>query len=134
MSYYAGRPKRRYDPRDFDDVARARKLMNELVEAIAPGPVDRPREEWSVSELIADNARQGALRLSELLACPVYFNEEGKLLHPQSMRIVREAAASSLTLYVRVAEGELKARAGGELIEFLERLNALREAQPGKKE
>jgi hypothetical protein len=39
-----------------------------------------------------------------------------------------------LTLYVRVAEGELKARQGGELIEFLERLNALRDAQPGKKE
>jgi hypothetical protein len=106
--------------------------MDEIIEALPVPVADRPLADWSVGELIADNARLGAMRLRELLACPVYYNEEGKLLHPQSMRIVREAAASSLTLYVRVAEGELKARQGGELIEFLERLNALREASYDK--
>lgn len=105
--------------------------MAEIIEAL-PVVVDGKRPaEMTVPELLGENARLGALRLHELLSVPVRHTKRGKLYEPASMRIVREAASSSLTLYVRVAEGELKARQGGELIEFLERLNALREKGSG---
>jgi hypothetical protein len=104
-------------------VERAVAVIEGALVEVADAP-PKPLEEMSAPELLRETARQGLLRLREIVSQPLDLQDL------KQQRLVGDMAVATCRLFMRAAEGELQARRrDGDLSALMTRINADRAAE-----
>jgi hypothetical protein len=96
-------------------MAKAIAVLDSELEAVPV--IAKPPEQMTTAELLRDTARQGLLRMRDVVAAPLSDN-------PRERRLQIETAGMATKLYMRAAEGELQVRRTDRMAELLEALRA----------
>jgi hypothetical protein len=110
-----GRKSGRWWRKPVDEQERALRMIDDKLDAL-PAPPDRPLEEWTVAEILGDNARLALLRQREILVNPITPEMDLK-----ERRFIGETAAQAAKLAVRVQESSLRQTADDRWPELLRR-------------
>lgn len=98
LPWYGGRPSGVWKRLKAGDKGALLAMADELIKLLPPGPVDKPIEEWTHSELLSDGARLGLMRDREMASWePVDSTDPNEL---KRNRLIHECGSS---LYNRLA-------------------------------
>jgi hypothetical protein len=111
-----GRKSGRWWRKPVDEQERALRMIDDKLDTL-PAPPDRPLEEWTVAEILGDNARLALLRQREILVNPITPEMDLK-----ERRFIGETAAQAAKLAVRVQEATMRQTADDRWPELLKRV------------
>jgi hypothetical protein len=114
--WYGGRPRGRWWRKPVNEQERAVRMIDDKLDTL-PAPPDRPLEEWTIAEILGDNARLALLRQREILVNPITPEMDLK-----ERRFIGETAAQAAKLAVRVQEASMRQTADDRWPELLKRV------------
>ena len=87
-----------------DERERVLRMIDDIIDNLPAPPTDRPVEQWTAAELLADNTRIGQLRLREIIG-----REITEDMDPKRERLIGEMSLGVSRLYANVQIAGLQA-------------------------
>jgi hypothetical protein len=103
LPWYGGRPSGRWWKAAKDDRELLERGLADIIEKL-PKPPDKPREEWSLPELLTDTTRHGLMRVHDIVSAPLSDDIKEK-------RLQGEMGLGSARLLGQLQTGAMQAQA-----------------------
>jgi hypothetical protein len=89
------------------------RKAEDVIESLPAAPTDRPIEQWTHSELLNENVRQGLLQIYRILSQPLKLkqseSDELTAMDIRLQRVVADTAATGAKLLANVQQTALQA-------------------------